>query len=123
MKWTCEEILDHAEELADRFEAFDPAKAQEVPAAEYLLVRAARGQDCCDEHVVQALRAAREQGDLLGAHRCNPRHHEPAGAAPRRRFERCTQVVVPSSRAWPQRSPASTTSTLHTSTDPGTHAS
>ena len=62
MKWTCEEILDHAEELADRFEAFDPAKAQEVPAAEYLLVRAARGQDCCDEHVVQALRAAREQG-------------------------------------------------------------
>ena len=42
MKWTCEEILDHAEELADRFEAFDPAKAQEVPAAEYLLVRAAR---------------------------------------------------------------------------------
>ena len=60
MKWTCEEILDHAEELADRFEAFDPAQAQEVPAAEYLLVRAA--QDCCDEHVVQALRAAREQG-------------------------------------------------------------
>ena len=48
--------------LADRFEAFDPAQAQEVPAAEYLLVRAARGQDCCDEHVVQALRAAREQG-------------------------------------------------------------
>ena len=62
MKWTCEEILDHAEELADRFEAFDPAKPQEVPAAEYLLVRAARGQDCCDEHGVQALRAAREQG-------------------------------------------------------------
>ena len=29
MKWTCEGILDHAEELADRFEAFDPAKAQE----------------------------------------------------------------------------------------------
>ncbi len=44
MKWTCEEILDHAEELADRFEAFDPAKAQEVPAAEYLPVRAARGR-------------------------------------------------------------------------------
>ena len=62
MKWTCEEILDHAEELADRFEAFDPAEAQEVPGPEYLLVRAARGQDCCDEHVVQALRAAREQG-------------------------------------------------------------
>ena len=62
MKWTCEEILDHAEELADRFEAFDPAEAREVPGAEYLLVRAARGQDCCDEHVVQALRAAREQG-------------------------------------------------------------
>ena len=62
MKWTCEEILDHAEELADCFEDFDPANAKEVPAAEYLLVRAARGQDCCDEHVVQALRAAREQG-------------------------------------------------------------
>ena len=123
MKWTCEEILDHAEELADRFEAFDPAKAQEVPAAEYLLVRAARGQDCCDEHLVQALRAAREQGTswerigaILGI---TSQQAQRLGAA----SIDAPQVVVPSSRAWPQRSPASTTSTLHTSTDPGPHAS
>ncbi len=62
MKWTREEILKDAEELAGRFEAFDPAEAQEVPAAEYLLARAARGRDCRDEHAVQVLRGAREQG-------------------------------------------------------------
>ena len=42
MKWTYEEILDRSDELADRFEAFDPDAAEEVPVAEYLLARAVR---------------------------------------------------------------------------------
>ncbi len=45
MKWTRDEIAKHADQLADRFEDFDPAEAMEVPVAEYLLARAARERD------------------------------------------------------------------------------
>ena len=48
MKWTRDEIAKYADQLADRFEDFDPAGAMEVPVAEYLLARAARERDRSD---------------------------------------------------------------------------
>ena len=62
MKWTFEEILDRSDELADRFEAFDPDAAEEVPVAEYVLARAARQRGRNDGQVVEAVQAALEDG-------------------------------------------------------------
>ena len=62
MPWTLQEILDHADELADRFEAFDPAEAEEVPVAEYLLQRAARARVRSHAQFVEALTTALEAG-------------------------------------------------------------
>ncbi len=62
MKWTYEEILDRSDELADRFEAFDPDTAEEVPVAEYLLARAVRQRAKNEGQVVEAVQAALEDG-------------------------------------------------------------
>ena len=62
MSWTLEQILDRADELAGRFEAFDPSEAVEVPVAEYLLHRAVRASLKDQAHLVDALTAAREAG-------------------------------------------------------------
>ena len=40
MPRSIQEILDHADELAKRFEDFDPDNANEIPVEEYLLQRA-----------------------------------------------------------------------------------
>ncbi len=62
MKWTREQIAKHADQLADRFEDFDPAKATEVPVAEYLLARAVRERDRSEQEVTEAVSAALEAG-------------------------------------------------------------
>ncbi len=62
MSWTLEQILDHADELADRFEAFDPSEADEIPVAEYLLHRAVRSSPTDQTHLGEALTTAREAG-------------------------------------------------------------
>ena len=40
MPRSIQEILDHADELAKRFDEFDPDQAKEIPVEEYLLQRA-----------------------------------------------------------------------------------
>ena len=40
--WTIQQILDHQDELADKFEAFDPELGTERPVAEYLQQRVER---------------------------------------------------------------------------------
>ena len=62
MSWTLEQILDRADELADRFEAFDPSEADEIPVAEYLLHRAVRASPKDQSHLIEAVTAAREAG-------------------------------------------------------------
>ena len=62
MSWTLEQILDRADELADRFEAFDPSEANETPVAEYLLHRAVRASPKAQSHLIEAVAAAREAG-------------------------------------------------------------
>lgn len=89
MEWTLQQILDNADELADRFEAFDPSEADELPVSEYLLQRAARGNSTSEAHIVAAVIAARQSGtswDRIGkilgipgpeAERCYGRATEP----------------------------------------------
>jgi hypothetical protein len=62
MRWTVQDILDYADELADRFEAFDPTEAEEVPVAEYLLQRAVRARVRSQAQLVEALTTALEAG-------------------------------------------------------------
>ena len=62
MKWTREKIAKHADQLADRFEDFDPAEATEVPVTEYLLARAVRERDRSEQEVTGAVAAALEAG-------------------------------------------------------------
>ena len=63
MPRTVEEILQHADELAARFESYDPDPADELDAGAVALLRAAvteRSQ--AERHLVEAVRKAREAG-------------------------------------------------------------
>lgn len=62
MPRTIQEILDHAKELAERFENYDPSEADERPVEEYLLERAALDRARSEKHVVDAVVAARASG-------------------------------------------------------------
>lgn len=62
MKRTREEIAKHADQLADRFEDFDPAEALGIPATEYLLARAVRERARSEREVTAAVSAALEAG-------------------------------------------------------------
>ena len=57
-----QQILDHADELADRCEAYEPAPDDERPVAEYLLKRAAAQKARCEHQIAQAVAAARADG-------------------------------------------------------------
>ena len=46
---TVQDILDHADELAERCEAFDPEQAIEIPVDDYLRDRAARASAAQDD--------------------------------------------------------------------------
>ncbi len=55
-------ILDHADELADRFEAFDASAATDIPVHEYLLERSLRTSRGDDVEIARAIAAARRSG-------------------------------------------------------------
>lgn len=73
MPRTIQEILDHADELAERFENYEPGDGDERPVEEYLLERAALGRARSERQVIDAVVAARgigasrqKIGSLLG---------------------------------------------------------
>ncbi len=55
-------ILDHADELAERLENYEPADGDERPVEEYLLERAALDRARSERQVVDAVIAARAAG-------------------------------------------------------------
>jgi len=62
MPRSIQEILDHADELALRFEDLDPADAEERPVEEYMLARAALARARSERQVADAVIAARAAG-------------------------------------------------------------
>jgi hypothetical protein len=73
MPRSIQEILDHADELAKRFEDYEPDPADERPVEEYLLERAALTRARSERQIVDAVTAARAKnvswqriGELLG---------------------------------------------------------
>ena len=58
-----EEILQHAEELAARFESYEPDPADELDAGALALLRAAvLERSDAERHLIEAVRTAREAG-------------------------------------------------------------
>jgi hypothetical protein len=73
MPRSIQDILDHADELAARFENYEPELGDERPAEEYLLERAALARARSERQIVEAITAARAKnvswtriGELLG---------------------------------------------------------
>jgi hypothetical protein len=62
MPRTIQEILDHADELAERFENYEPGENDERPVEEYMLERASLGRARSERQVVEAVVAARAAG-------------------------------------------------------------
>ena len=62
MPRSIEEILDHADELAKRFEDHEPGVGTERPVEEYLLERAALARARSERQVADAVVAARAAG-------------------------------------------------------------
>jgi hypothetical protein len=62
MPRSIQDILDHADELADRFENYEPDPADERPVEEYLLERAALARARSERQIVDAITAARSKG-------------------------------------------------------------
>lgn len=62
MPRSIQEILDQAEELAQRFEDYEPGEGDEVPVEEYLLQRAALARARSEREIVDAIAAARMAG-------------------------------------------------------------
>ena len=73
MPRSIQDILDHADELAERFENYEPEPSDERPVEEYLLERAALARARSERQIVDAITAARTKqvswtriGELLG---------------------------------------------------------
>ena len=62
MPRSIQEILDHAEDLAQRFEDLDPAEAREIPVEEYLLQRAVMTRARSEQQLLDAVAQARSKG-------------------------------------------------------------
>lgn len=62
MPRSIQEILDHADELAERFEDYEPAAGDERPVEEYLVERAVLDRARSERQVVDAVIAARAAG-------------------------------------------------------------
>ncbi len=62
MPRSIQDILDHADELADRFENYEPDPSDERPVEEYLLERAALARARSERQIVDAITAARAKG-------------------------------------------------------------
>ena len=71
MPRSVDDILKHADELAARFENFDPDPAQELDQdAVRLLRQAVQDRSEAERHIVEAIRNAREAGmswSVIGA--------------------------------------------------------
>ena len=62
MPRSIQEILDHADELAQRFEDYEPDPDDERPVEEYLLERAALARARGERQILDAVTAARTKG-------------------------------------------------------------
>ena len=62
MPRSIQEILDHADELAKRFEDYEPDPKDERPVEEYLLERAALARARSERQIVDAITTARTKG-------------------------------------------------------------
>jgi hypothetical protein len=62
MPRSIQDILDHADELAKRFEDFDPEHAKEIPVEEYLLQRAVVARARSEKQLLDNVIAARAAG-------------------------------------------------------------
>lgn len=62
MPRSIQEILDHAEELAKRFEDYEPAEGDERSVEEHRLERAALARARSEQQLVDAVVAARTAG-------------------------------------------------------------
>jgi len=62
MPRSIQEILDHAEQLAQQFEDYEPAPGDERPVEEYLLQRAALARAHSERQIIDAVAAARSAG-------------------------------------------------------------
>ena len=62
MPRSVQDILDHADELAKRFEDYEPSPDDEVAVAEYLLRRAALARARSERQITEAVDAARRAG-------------------------------------------------------------
>ena len=63
MPRTVDEILQHADELAARFESYEPDPADELDAGAVALLRAAIAERSeAERHLIEAVRKAREAG-------------------------------------------------------------
>ena len=64
MPRSIQDILDHAEELAQRFEDYEPSPDDEVDVAEYELRRAALARARGERQVLDAVRTARRRAGM-----------------------------------------------------------
>lgn len=62
MPRSIQDILDHADELAARFENYEPEPDDERPVEEYLLERAALARARSERQIVDAITTARAKG-------------------------------------------------------------
>lgn len=62
MPRSIQDILDHADELAERGEDYEPSASDERPLGEYLLQRAALARARGERQMVEAVIAARAEG-------------------------------------------------------------
>jgi hypothetical protein len=62
MPRSIQEILDHADELARRFEDYEPSPDDEVAVAEHLLRRAALARARSERQIAEAVETARRSG-------------------------------------------------------------
>jgi hypothetical protein len=62
MPRSIQEILDHADELAERFEDHEPAEGDERSVEEYLLQRAALARARSERQILDAVASARAAG-------------------------------------------------------------
>ncbi len=62
MPRSIQDILDHADELAKRFQDFDPDRADEVPVEEYLLQRAVVARARSEQQLIDTVLNARSAG-------------------------------------------------------------
>jgi hypothetical protein len=62
MPRSIQEIVDHADQLAELFENLDPDQVEEVPVEEYLLQRAVVARARSEQQLVEAVARARTAG-------------------------------------------------------------